>query len=492
MQFKLAVMCLLFCSSSLIVAQSPACPTGTMADVVGTTCTIGNLSFTFTTDFQGTSTTNAGPELITTSAAPANVAFIPVNSATQTGFMLKPLFAVDPVTQRLFFKVNFRYTTQVMGSYEITSETVSVAGNVAQTVSSEIAAFDQECYPDGSCTVADPIVSFNFVDVSGLFSDPSVTATLNIPSLGIPSPGTSFISSRGFDTDLPRFDSASFMYTVVPQAPLPPPARYTFATIDLPGVPNSGVIGLNNRAKVVGQYTDLDGNSHAYVSDGTSFTTIDPPGSTYALAASINDSGDIVGQYLDSANVSHGFLLTAGNFVVLDFPGAIETAAFGINNLGQIVGNYVTADAFGHGFLWENGIFTAIDAPVSQYPEQNTTLFCINDQKEITGAALDQNFIEHSFVLSHGFFRPLNVPGATITQVGCLNDSDVVIGMYQDVARNVHGFIREHNVFNTLDPPNVTYSFPSGINSSGHVVGGFGDAAGNDHSFIGQRIPGPQ
>src|SRR5947209_8462421 len=66
MQFKLAVVCLIFCNSSLMVAQAPACPTGTMADVVGTTCTIGNLSFTFTTDFAATSTTNAGPELITT------------------------------------------------------------------------------------------------------------------------------------------------------------------------------------------------------------------------------------------------------------------------------------------------------------------------------------------------------------------------------------------------------------------------------------------
>lgn len=490
MQFKLAVVCLLFCSTSLTVAQSPACPMGTMANVVGTTCTIGNLSFTFTTDFQGTSTTNVGPELITTSAAPSDVAFIPVNSATQTGFMLKPLFAVDPVTRRLFFKVNFRYSTQVIGSYEITSETVSVAGNVTQTVFGAIAAFDQESYPDGSDTVADPIVSFN--TISGLFSDSSVTAILKIPYLGIPDPGTSFISSTGFDTDLPQFDSASFLFVVVPQAPLPPPARYTFTIIDLPGIPSTSANGLNNNGKIVGQYGDIDGNSHGYVSDGISFTTIDPPGSTYASAVSINDSGDIVGLYQDNANISHGFLLTAGSFVVLDFPGAIETTAFGINNLGQIVGNYVTADTFEHGYLWENGIFTAIDAPVSQYPGQETTLFCVNDQKEITGIAMDQNFIEHSFVLVHGFFRPLNVPGATMTQVGCFNNSHDATGSYQDVARNQHGFIREHNMFQTLDPPNSTGTFPNAINSSDHVVGVFVDADGNAHSFMAQKTAGPQ
>src|SRR5438270_4777317 len=79
-------------------AQSPSCPKSTMADVLGTTCTIGNLSFTFTTDFNGTSTTDSGDGLVTTPASPSSVVFVPVQSGTQTGFTLKPLFDVSPVT----------------------------------------------------------------------------------------------------------------------------------------------------------------------------------------------------------------------------------------------------------------------------------------------------------------------------------------------------------------------------------------------------------
>jgi uncharacterized membrane protein len=80
-----------------------------------------------------------------------------------------------------------------------------------------------------------------------------------------------------------------------------------FTTIDVPGATISEALGIS-RGRIVGDFTDVDGNVHGFLLEQGVFTTIDVPGAAATLPAGINRKGHIVGIYTDSAGNAHGFL----------------------------------------------------------------------------------------------------------------------------------------------------------------------------------------
>src|SRR5690348_11641026 len=78
--FFAAVLCFGFSVS----AQPFPCPTGTLANVLGTSCSVGPIIFNFGTDFQGGTFSNALNGQIT----PADIGFFPVQSDNKVGFRL--------------------------------------------------------------------------------------------------------------------------------------------------------------------------------------------------------------------------------------------------------------------------------------------------------------------------------------------------------------------------------------------------------------------
>jgi probable HAF family extracellular repeat protein len=90
-------------------------------------------------------------------------------------------------------------------------------------------------------------------------------------------------------------------------------------------------------------------------------------------------------------------------FTTLDVPGATGTgtSARGINASGQIVGCYGE-----HVFLLDHGSYTTLDVPGSSWTQANG----INASGQIVGWYLDGNG-EHGFLLDQGSFTTLDAPG---------------------------------------------------------------------------------
>ena len=67
-------------------------------------------------------------------------------------------------------------------------------------------------------------------------------------------------------------------------------------------------------------------------------------------------------------------------------------------------------------------------------------------------------------------FTPINVPGATNTQVTSINDAGQIVGYYPDT-RQFRGFLDDRGGFTTIDPPGSVGTQPLGINNAGQIVG---------------------
>lgn len=92
----------------------------------------------------------------------------------------------------------------------------------------------------------------------------------------------------------------------------------------MPGQTSSEAHGINNRGKVVGDYS-ADGGSvtHGFVrkADGSLTYPIDYPGAVNTYINGINDKGWMVDRYELADNKDHGFLLILPNtFVSFDYP----------------------------------------------------------------------------------------------------------------------------------------------------------------------------
>src|SRR5947199_74448 len=141
------------------------------------------------------------------------------------------------------------------------------------------------------------------------------------------------------------------------------------------------------------------------------------------------------------------FSALASTFTTIDIPvpGATGTVAVGINNRGQIVGSYSTTSGF-HSFLLDHGTFTTIDVPGAGYASG------INDRGQIVGVY----HIYSSFLLDHGTFTTIDVPGASFTEASGINNRGQIVGDYfvgTPINGTRRGFVLDHGTFTTIDAP---------------------------------------
>lgn len=196
---------------------------------------------------------------------------------------------------------------------------------------------------------------------------------------------------------------------------------YTFMNIDYPGAPSASTIprGVNDSGKIVGAYTDSDGNGHGFLYDGKSYSPID------CGAFGINNSDVISGSYTDGEGRFHGCFLDENGFHQIDYPGSFVTTAYGLNNNGVIVG--FTVDDFGlHGFIDNNGVFSSFNCPgaFSSIP------IGINDSGQIAGYYTDSSGSTHGLFYDGSMCRPLDYPGAAQTIANGINNAGLVAGYY--------------------------------------------------------------
>lgn len=485
-------------------AQTQPCPSGTLANLLGTSCAIGHLTFNFQNNFQGSIVTqDIFGNVQTIFFPPSAIGFTPVQTGNQAGFLLTANFFDNTNGSGLIFSqhnASFSYGPQVIGAFEILGESSTLSGNIADVTSFSndgILGFDGRCFNNGQCMSVQPIVSSS--PQNGSVNNPFVSSTLGIPALfGITAP-------TGFTTEVDSFaigggeatlNSALFLYTVASQTPLPPPASLQYENIDLPSEAFTSAIGINNSGDIGGTATDFSGGTHAYLKDHNGkLTLIDFPGAAETFLSGINDRDDVVGLYVDSAGVVHGFSFIDGTFATVDAPNSMFNSADGINDPGAIAGFFQSLDFGVHGYRLKDADFTVIDDP-NAFPGSNgfptfTEIFSINNRGQVVGLSTDMFGLSHSFLLSDGVFQRIDVPAAVEgTAANGLNELDQVVGQFTDINLNTHGFLLTNNVFNTVDFPGATTTAPAQINSSGLIVGTYADSSGNPHGFL--AVPGPQ
>jgi len=479
-------------SASLSHGQAQPCPTGTLADVLATSCTIGNLTFNFSNNFQGfAQTTDLSNNLVTVFFTPDTIAFTPLNTGNQTGFRLTPNWSESPSANSLFFSshnASFSYTVQTNGLFDILGEDASISATFTPGDTFNINSFDAQCFPNQGCILVAPTINFGG-------SQPTATATLAFPGLmsnNLHPAGLNFttaLDAFAFTSASATLTSADFLYRVAPQVPTPPLADVEFTNIDLPGVIATFVEAISDNGQIAGVFRDAHGQ-HGYISDGTTFTPIDFPNAISTFAEGINNRGDVVGAYFDGKRVEHGFLLKDGTFTTIDFPAAIVNFASAINNHGVITGFYETADRrhiHGYTFTEDDG-FTTVDHP-SQGAIELTEPLAINNRNELAGIFFDAHNNSQGFAFAEDAFQDLLVPGAAQTLAEGLNDSGRTVGAYRDLLFKEHGYFADGSFFRTVDFPGSTATILLDVNSSGRAVGQY-TLGGVTHSFLMEKING--
>lgn len=478
-------------------AQNPPCPAGTLANVLGTSCSVGPLTLNFQNNFSGVFTvfdqgavTNQG--LISA----AGIQFVPINQGQKVGFKLIVNFIDGPGTDSSFssgHSVNFSYTPQANSGFDIAGESLQIEAGIqdpgANNASENVIDFQN--YPNIFSTSPNAFISDQNGSISSQLTN---QVLLPAPALfsegfaGQPTIPTTFFESLTSGTAQGTLTSATFLYNVGPVGPLPA-AALTYSALDLPGAAGTLVSGINNSGRMTGAYQDAEGTFHGYITQrrGT-FTTIDFPNATGTFGNGLNDRGDVVGSYTDISGNTHGFLLRDSDFSTLDFPDAILTDPIAINNRGQIAGFYESADQGVHGFLFDHGSFTGIDHNPDGFVPPFTEVLGINNRSEVVGAFL--RFVTTVGLVQDGdSFHEVNVPGQVETIINSLNDPGDQVGNYNDINLLTHGFVRKGERFLTVDFPNGNTTFPLAINAAGEIVGQYSDAGGTFHSFVAEPRP---
>jgi uncharacterized membrane protein len=474
-------------------AQIQPCPQGTLANVLGTSCSVGPVVLTFQ-NFDGRSI--EGNVLINGDGfiRPAEIGFVPVQSGNQAGFQLIANFADGPGPDASFLgfhQLLLGYGPQAAPNFEILGEdlTIDASAQASTQGTPSVRVSDGQDYPiidffsiqagiSSQNGILTPVLH-NHVNylVPAFASDITTLVTFNTNLTTIAS-GTSSAALR----------SATFLYTMGPVVPAPPLAPLTYTNVDLPGMPTTEVFNINDIGQQVGEFQDALGIQHGYVTDERGvLTAIDFPGATATAAEGINNHGDIVGIYFDGAGVIHGFLQQNGVLTSIDFPGAILTFPIEINDGGQIVGEYRSADRGIHGFLLDNGQFSTIDHGPTAGRTALSFASGINNRGELVGPFFDPRTFR-GFLDSKTGSQQLDIPGQGDTEPDAINNPGDIVGTYDDINFLTHGFLRANGSYQTVDFPGGNTTLPFGINSQQQIVGVYFDDAGNPHSFL--AVPG--
>ncbi|MGA8489055.1 MAG: hypothetical protein WB711_01450 [Terriglobales bacterium] len=202
---------------------------------------------------------------------------------------------------------------------------------------------------------------------------------------------------------------------------------------------NTGLSGINFNGpiKVVGSYTNSNGNSvgFRYMPATKKFTDIpSPKGATSSYTGGMNDQGWIAGYYTDSSNNVHGFLLQGTKYTILDVPGATATYAYGINNKGDITLTWVNSSGAYEGALYNYNAksYTTIKVPGAGATGSEASF--INNQGDITFWWFDSSGTVHGALFVHAMnkFYKFDYPKAVGgTYPNGINDENALVGQYQ-------------------------------------------------------------
>lgn len=470
-------------------SQTLPCKPGTMADVLGTSCSVGPLIFNFQPTF---------PEFFT---GPEEIGFLPIQEQDRVGFRLITNFEDRSTPNTTFHFVEFGYTVQAAPGFEIRKQGLNMDASVQSGSSDSDSALaevtDFQNYPNtgfvptqtalesmnGSLITEPP--NFNKLSDARFMEVPEFQGILLPPGESTFGDGlTTAILTSTNGSAVSILNSADFLYTFGPVVPAPPLAALNYTNIDLPGAVETSVSNISNSGTKVGSYLGPFGGFHGYVQDPDGIvTTIDVPGASDTFADGLNERGDVVGSYINLLGKTHGFLLRDGLFITIDVPNARFTIPITINDQGQIVGEYRSADLGIHGFLLDGDVLTTINHGPGVGRSARTVANAINNSGLIVGSFFDP-FTFRGFEQKRDSEESIDVPGQGETFIEGVNNRGAQVGGYSDINFVAHGFVSAGGVFQTMDFPGGNNSSGLGINGAGMIVGVYNDSDGVTHSFL--------
>jgi hypothetical protein len=152
------------------------------------------------------------------------------------------------------------------------------------------------------------------------------------------------------------------------------------------------LLGVNDKDKAVGFWTDANGNNHGFTYDikSKSFSEVNIAGFASTETTAINNAGHIAG-FVASNGCDISFVKEGSTIDWLTGPsGAVSVQALGLNNEDQVVGSYEkTAGGPTYGFLYDLHSNTYATINATAPGSSNTVLNGINDKREIVGFYCD-------------------------------------------------------------------------------------------------------
>jgi hypothetical protein len=224
------------------------------------------------------------------------------------------------------------------------------------------------------------------------------------------------------------------------------------------------------------------------------------PGSVQTQVTGLNNRGVTVGFWSNTnmgvgMDANFGWVNVDGHFRTTDFPtgdpaSPVVDQNLGVNDEDVVVGFYTDGQGNNHGY--EYNIYTRHFSTVTDpnAPSASLTAAAINDRGDVAGFYTNPaTGNTDGFLLSHGRFTDLAVPGASATMAAGVNNFDEVVGVYtvgSGSSAVMHGFTwTPQRGFRTVDDPHGAGTTTiNGVNDFGQLVGFYVDANGNTDGFL--------
>jgi hypothetical protein len=222
------------------------------------------------------------------------------------------------------------------------------------------------------------------------------------------------------------------------------------------------------------------------------------PHSVQTQVTGLNNEGITVGFWSNSnlgvgKDPNFGWVNVDGRFRNVNFPTNSPASPatdqnLGVNDEGIVVGFYNDANGVSHGYeynVWTRQFSTVVDP---NDPGASLTASAINDRGHVAGVYTNPATGNmDGFLLRHGRFTDLAVPGASTTMALGVNNFDEVVGVYTPSGTTeLHGFTwTPRHGFTTVDDPNgVGTTTINGVNDFGQLVGFYVDGNGNTDGLL--------
>src|SRR5262245_13138114 len=211
-----------------------------------------------------------------------------------------------------------------------------------------------------------------------------------------------------------------------------------------------------------------------------SFESINIAGASATRAFAINARGDIVGSYTDAAG-THAFLRSGGVDTTINYPDApghrtTFTEAWGINPRGDIIGRYVAAGIAGtHGFVLSHGTYTDISMPghlvtlPTKIGASGEIVGCFHDVNAVTDM---YGYVQRGSSVTTFKLPSISVPaGSAAMHNGITPGGEIVVGLTFTTLTTQRGYIVDHGVVSFVDFPGSNATQLWDVNPAGVSVG---------------------